>query len=83
MIFLFYSNYPSLGGGNLVTSYPIYQLQCSDIDLGKNAELAYELEKVYLKPIEYKMFDELGQMSGFSLSGYMESLSVGQRKILG
>lgn len=84
-----YSVYMNLtaaqGGGssNLVTSFPIYQLECSDVDLGKNAELTYEIEKVYLKPVEYKAFDEFVQLNSFSLSSYVESLSPSQRKILG
>lgn len=72
------------GSSNLVTSFPIYQLECSDIDLGKNAELTYEIEKVYLKPVvENKAFDEFVQLNSFSLSSYLESLTASQRKIIG
>lgn len=65
----------------LVTSYPIYQLECQDMDLGKNSELNFEIEKIYIKNVEMYKFDDY--KSTFSLNTYMGSLTPDQKKILG
>jgi len=72
-------DYADLQEATLVGAYPIYQLECRDWDLGKNAELTYHVERVYLRGVEAAR-DEGAR---FAFASYLGSLSGEQRRALG
>jgi len=71
-------NYSDLHEATLVSSYPIYQLECHDLDLGKNSELSYSIERIYIRSIDT---DEA--TARFNIASYLGSLSSDQRRALG
>ena len=80
-VFSVYMDLSLLTLNTLVSSYPIYKLDCQDLDLGKNAELNYEIEKIYLKRIDDNKFENTKII--FSLNDFIDSLSLNQKRILG
>lgn len=80
-VFSVYMDLSVLTMNTLISSYPIYKLDCLDLDQGKNAELTYEIEKIYLKRIEDNKFENDKMI--FSLNDFIDSLSLNQKKILG
>ena len=71
---------PPVEEAPMIASLPIYRLECVDQDVGKNAELTYEIEKVYLKCIETNKLQETNM---FPLESFVAGLNVEQRKAVG
>ena len=71
---------PPVEEASMIASLPIYRLECVDQDVGKNAELTYEIEKVYLKCIDT---NKLQEASMFSPESFIAGLSVEQRQVVG